>query len=274
MGKLKYCWHCGKEVPYQEYQNINFIPACPKCGVNYPEKPRDEALLSIYQDDYLANRTDKNFNKLFTLMSKVTFNVICHKLKSSSSHEELDDIWDKVQWTLEKITKYYKEKPDFKISTSFVQYISQVILFPLYNKEEQEKQKKEISIYTPKFSNSKDKGNKELYDYLSSETDGGINDTENTIDYKLNQKHIIDRTIDYVNTVVESLYNYELDIKSKKEFRHCLYMTQLYKFFICGNMKERVVEEIMSSMDFTLIQKFESSKDIYKNMLIKHASGE
>lgn len=273
MGKIKYCWHCGKEVPYQEYQNIDFIPKCPNCDAKYPEKPRDEALLSIYQDDYLANRTDKNMNRLFNLMSKVTFNVICHKLKSTSSHEDMDEIWDKVQWTLEKITKYYKEKPEFKISTSFVKYISQVILFPLYNKEEQDKQKKEISIHTPKFGGMKD-GKKELYDYLSSETDGGINETENVIDYKLNQNKILKETVDYVNTVIESLYKYEKSINSNKAFRNSFYMAQLYKYFICTDMNDKVIEDIINSMDFTLIKKFEKSKDIYKTMLLKHASGE
>ena len=140
--KIKTCWNCGTEVPYQEYGKINFIPLCPKCGVQYPEKPKDEAFLSMYQNDYLNDKSDENYNKLFTLMSKVTFNIICHKLKSTSSYEDMDDIWDKVQWTLEKIDKYYREKPNFKIGASFVKYISQVVLYPLYNKGEQERKEK------------------------------------------------------------------------------------------------------------------------------------
>ena len=273
MSKIKYCWNCKTEVPYREYNNIKFIPTCPKCGVKYPEKPKDEAFLSIYQDEYLANRTEENLNKLFTLMSKVTFNIICHKLKCTSSHEQLDDIWDKVQWTLEKISKYYKEKPNFKIGTSFVKYISQVVLFPLYNKDEQEKQKKEISIHTPKFSNSKDKGNKELYDYLSSDTDGGINQTEYELDYENDQNHLTKESIEYISTVLESLYEYEKSEKTNHEFRNSLYMAELYKYFISGKINDKVVQDIINSLDFNLVKKFDASKDIYKDILVKHAMG-
>ena len=274
MARIKYCWKCNCEVPYQEYNNINYVPICKNCGAKYPEKPKDEALLSIYQDEYLQNRSEKNLNQLFNLMSKVTFNVICHKLKQTSSHEELDDIWDKVQWTLEKLTKYYKEKPNFKITTSFVQYIGQVILFPLYNKDEQEKQQKEISIHTPKFNNSKDKNNKELFDYLSKDTDGGINETESNIDYEITQNHLTKESIDYINTVIESLYDYEKSEHTNHEFRNSLYMLQLYKYFIYGDIKSRIVEEIKNSLDFTLVKKFEASKEIYKDILLKHAVGE
>ena len=152
MNKIKYCWNCGHEVPYQVYSSINFVPKCPKCESLYPEKPRDEAMLSIYQDEYLADRSEKNFNRLFKALNVMTFNVICYKLKIKSSHEQLDDILDKVQWTLEKLAKYYIEKSDFKVTTSFNKYIGQLVLYPLYNKDEQERQKNEISIHIPMFA--------------------------------------------------------------------------------------------------------------------------
>lgn len=272
MSRIKFCWNCKNEVPYQEYKNINFIPKCSKCGVQYPEKPKDEAMLSIYQNDYLNDRSDENLNKLFTLMSKVTFNIICHKLKCTSSHEDLDDIWDKVQWTLEKITKYYKEKPDFKISTSFIQYISQVVLYPLYNTDEQEKRKREISIHTPKFNNARDK--KELSDYLSSDFDGGINKLEDDVCYDGVKNELIDESIKYISTVITSLYNYEKAQNSGKEFKNSLYMAQLYKYFIGSGSSNKLVEEIMNSMDFKLIKKFNASKEIYKDILIKHSNGD
>ena len=84
MSKIKYCWNCGHEVPYQVYSSINFVPKCPKCESLYPEKPRDEAMLSIYQDEYLADRSEKNFNRLFKALNVMTFNVICYKLKIKS----------------------------------------------------------------------------------------------------------------------------------------------------------------------------------------------
>lgn len=270
MSKIKYCWNCKCEVPYQFYNNIDYIPKCPKCGVSYPEKPKDEALLSIYQDEYLKDRSEKNFNRLFTLLNRVTFNIIRHKLKANSSYEQLDDIWDKVQWTLEKLMKYYTEKENFKISTSFVQYISQVVLYPLYNKDEKEKKEKEISIHTPKFSNSKNA--KELNDYLSKDTDGGISEAEINIDYETDCDRLVKESIEFIKTTIDSLYNYEINIDSHKEFRNCLYMANLYKYFIYGEMKEDVVDEIMDSMDLELIERFNESQSMYKKILIEYAN--
>ena len=274
MSKIKCCWDCSKEVPYQEYNSIDFIPKCPHCGALYPEKPKDEALLSIYQDDYLADRSDKNFNKLFNLISKVTFNIICHKLKCSSSYEGQDDIWDKVQWTLEKLTRYYREKPNFKITTSFIQYIGQVVLYPLYNKDEQEKNKKELSIHTPKFKNSKDKSTKELCDYLSGDDGGGVvKDLEKKMDYESDKLAIVKETENYLNELLNSLYDYDVSENSKKSFRDCYYMANLYKWFICGETEDKIVEEIINSLDFDLIKKFNESKNVYKEMLIECANG-
>ena len=206
--KIKHCWNCGIEVPYIEYDNINYIPKCKECGVLYPEKPKDEALLSIYQEEYLNDKSDENLSRLFELLKKVTFNVIRYKLKSKSSYEQIDEIWDKVQWSLEKLLMYYKEKPDFKITTSFVQYIKQVVLFPLYNKVEKERQKKEISIYTPKFKNS-DKNSKELCDYLSKSVDGGLEELENEMDYDTNKNGIIGKSVDFIKDVALSIYEYD-----------------------------------------------------------------
>ena len=270
MEKIKHCWKCGCEVSYQEYKNIDYIPVCPKCGVQYPEKPKDEALLSIYQDDYLKDRSDENLNRLFNLMSKVTLNVICHKLKCTSSHEESDDVWDKVQWVLEKIIKYYKEKPDFKIEVSFVKYISQVALYPLYNEKEQEKKKKEVSIFASKFNDLKNKNNKKLEDYIAY-TDGGLSEIENSMDYDNTKNHLIDESISYIKTVIESLYDYEIDRNSNHSFRNALYMAKLYEYFVNCKTDDKIFEEIKNSLDFNLIKKFNASKEMYKNMLINYS---
>ena len=207
MSKIKYCWNCGHEVPYQIYSSINFVPKCPKCESLYPEKPKDEALLSIAQDEYLADRSTKNFNKLFKLLNKMTFNVICHKLKIKSSHEQWDDIWDKVQWTLEKLAKYYNEKADFKVTTSFNKYIGQLVLYPLYNKDEQDRQKNEISIHTPKFGGVNDKNAKELNDYLSKTDDGEISEVEKNLDYEVNQNYLTTKSLEFINQTINALYD-------------------------------------------------------------------
>lgn len=272
MSKIKFCWNCGQEVPYQIYNNINYIPKCEKCGSLYPEKPKDEALLSIYQDEYLANRTDENFNKLFKLLNKMTFNVICHKLKSKSSHEQLDDIWDKVQWTLEKLTKYYKEKPTFKVTTSFAQYIGQLVLYPLYNKEEQDRQKNEISIHIPMFGGTiGDKNLKELNDYLTRTHDGELSEVEKSIDYENNQNYLVIKSLDFIGKTIDALYDYEKSKNTNKEFRNSYYMAELYKFFIYNKCDEKIVEDIINSLDYTLIKKFEKNKESYKEMLMDYA---
>ena len=51
-------------------------------------------------------------------------------------------------------------------------------------------------------------------------------------------------------------------------------MGHLYKYFINGDIRNKVVEEIMNNLDFKLVKKFEASKEIYKNILMKHAIGE
>ena len=273
MGKTKYCWNCKTEVPYQEYEKIDFVPTCPKCGAKYPEKPRDEALLSIYQDDYLNDRSEKNYNKFFKLLNKVTFNVICHKLKSSSSHECIDDILDKTQWTMEKLTKYYTEKEDFKITTSFVKYLGQVVLYPLYNKDEKEKDEKEISIHSSKYKNSKGEQPKELLDYLSSDSDGGIDKCEEKLNYDISKNHLIDESVEFITSVIDTLYEHEKN-NTSSAFRDSYYMAKFYEFFIKGQSEERIVEDIMNSVDYSLIEKFDDSKLLYKDILMKHACGE
>ena len=275
MSKIKNCWNCGHEVPYQIYSSIDFVPKCPKCGSLYPEKPKDEAMLSIVQDEYLADRNEKNFNKLFKLLNQMTFNVICHKLKVKSSHEQLDDILDKVQWTLEKLAKYYKEKSDFKVTTSFSKYIGQLVLYPLYNKDEQERQKNEISIHIPIFGGAVgDKNSKELNDYLSKTDDGEISEVEKNIDYEINQNHLNVESLKFINGIINSLYEYEESKGTNKEFRNSYNMAELYKFFIYNRCNEKIVEDIINSMDYSLVKKFEKSKELYKHMLVDYANGE
>ena len=275
MNKIKYCWNCGYEVPYQVYSSINFVPKCPKCESLYPEKPRDEAILSIYQDEYLADRNEKNFNRLFKALNVMTFNVICHKLRIKSSHEQLDDILDKVQWTLEKLAKYYKEKSDFKVTTSFNKYIGQLVLYPLYNKDEQERQKNEISIHIPMFGGAVgDKNSKELNDYLSQTCDGEISEVEKNLDYELNQNYLTTKSLEFINQTINALYDNEKSKNTNKEFRNSYSMAELYKFFIYNRCDEKTVEDIINSMDYSLVKKFEKSKELYKQMLVDYANGE
>ena len=50
-------------------------------------------------------------------------------------------------------------------------------------------------------------------------------------------------------------------------------MAELYKYFISGKLNDKVVQDIINSLDFNLVKKFDASKDIYKDVLVKHAMG-
>ena len=85
MSKIKYCWNCKCEVPYQFYNNIDYIPTCPNCGVSYPEKPKDEALLSIYQDEYLKESITMIYSlSIFKNLLIIRINVASKSLFNSS----------------------------------------------------------------------------------------------------------------------------------------------------------------------------------------------
>ena len=146
--KKKFCWKCGNPVESQDYEKIDFIPKCSNCGALYPEKPALEAKLAVYQEDYLQTRAEKDFKKLINPLYDMIFNIICSRLKKSGVRLLRDDIEDMVQWSLCTLISYYKEKPEFKIRGSFTSYIEQVVLYPIYNKRDKVRKKKEISIYT------------------------------------------------------------------------------------------------------------------------------
>ena len=201
----------------------------------------------------------------------MTFNVICHKLKANSSHEQWDDIWDKVQWSLEKLAKYYKEKSDFRVTTSFNKYIGQLVLFPLYNKDEQDRQKNEISIHVPKFGKT---DVKELNDYLSKTNDGEISEVEKNLDYEVNRNYLTTKSLEFIKQTINALYEHEKSKNTNKEFRNSYDMAELYKFFIYNRCDEKIVEDIINSMDYSLVKKFEKSKELYKQMLVDYANGE
>ena len=89
----------------------------------------------------------------------------------------------------------------------------------------------------------------------------------------LNKNRLTNESISYINTVIESIYNYEVDEQTNHEFRNSLYIAQLYKYFISGEMSSKIVEEIINGMDFKLVKKFDVSKDIYRDILVKYAKG-
>ena len=150
-----------------------------------------------------------------------------------------------------------------------------MVLYPLYNKDEQERQKNEISIHIPMFGGAVgDKNSKELNDYLSQTCDGEISEVEKNLDYELNQNYLTTKSLEFINQTINALYDNEKSKNTNKEFRNSYSMAELYKFFIYNRCDEKTVEDIINSMDYSLVKKFEKSKELYKQMLVDYANGE
>jgi|WetSurMetagenome_2_1015567.scaffolds.fasta_scaffold06330_12 hypothetical protein len=232
--KIK-CWNCGHALERVVYQEGKPKEICPKCSASYPEKPLKEAALHKLQDEYLITRDNKVLNKMMYYIQEIAYNQICSKLKSSGKFLNEEDIKDKVQWTLLKMTTKYRE-PDFRISVSFVEYMSQVVLYPLYNYKTKEREQKEISLYTPIYKRgSNDKRDFTLYDkikelpYLDN-----TNDVENFFYKNIQKENIVNLLKDYIEEVVTiscKLQGYLHTLKLMILFDHYVSSTKPSKFY-------------------------------------------
>lgn len=255
------CWQCGKEVEGQTYKDINFIPQC-TCGALYPEKPKLEAMLTIYQDDYLANRTQRNFDRLFNPLYDLVFNIICSKLKHSATRIPRENIEDMVQWTLLKLTTYYKTKPDFKITGSFTSYIGQVVLYPLYNKGDKLRAKKEISIYTKLNKNSESK-ERTILDELSDETEDFF---EIKMLNRLSQDKVVENATNFIGRALNVLFSYHFKKDNPKAFTKVVELANMYRHYI-DKKSERYYRELNRTCSPDLKENFDKSLEILKKYL-------
>ena len=201
MPKITKCWNCGNEVKKINYASYVEIPTCPKCGVQYPEKPKLEAKLTLLQNEYFSNPTDSNFQRLFEPLKELTFHIICHYLNKTSTFLDSDEINDMVQWTLCKLVSYYKEKEGFKITGSFTGYIEQVVLYPIYNKKDKERRQNEKSLFTPLDEGTK---SRTLLDKLAEQSTEAIG------------KEDIDLSSIYTDEIITTLVNTIQKIVNKK----------------------------------------------------------
>lgn len=257
MKKVK-CWNCGHEVPRLNYAEINYVPICEHCGSKYPEKPKLEAKLTEYQDEYLNNRTQENLNKLFSPMRDMIFNLICSKLKKKSQCRTYEDIEDMVSWTLCKLVSYYTTKPEFKISGSFVGYISEVIKFPLYNEKDKNRQELEKSIYDPLNDDSDDT----ILDKLSNET---YELDISTIFGETESNMTVNYVMDYVKTSIKMMYEVT---EEKSKFSKSLNLMILINHFF-NQKSNRFFSEWWKMSDIDLKDKFMKCTDILKENLYR-----
>lgn len=264
MGNIRKakCWNCGTEVPKIKYDEIKYIPKCPKCGCNYPEKPKLEAKLTEYQDEYLKNRTQANLNKLFSPMRELVFNLMCSKLKKMGQCRPYEDVEDMVSWTLCKLVSYYTTKEEFKIAGSFTGYISEVIKYPLYNEKDKEKSTNEISMFEP----------------LGEDSDETILDKLSNDSYEFDVLKVLDESesnilvkhiMDYLETSLITMYDVTND---KCKFSKTLNFMILINHFI-NKKTNRFFSEWWKMSDVELRDNFTKCTDLLKEILYRSIVG-
>lgn len=250
--KLK-CWQC--HTPLTNYDSsYNYL--CPHCNAEYANKPLNEAKLSILQNEYLATRDNKVLNKMMIIMNTLVYNLLCSRLKSSGKYLDEDDVMDKVQWTLLKMTYYYS-KPEFKIGSSFTEYLKQVILYPLYNDKQKEIEQMEISLFSPL---SNDEESKTLIDKLSDTPYlEGKNEVENHLFGNIEK----DNLVNIVNSFLQSLC---LQAYKTKGFPTALKLMILYSHYF-NKSTDRFFSNWWEIEDMELKDIFEKSQTVLKETI-------
>lgn len=156
------CWSCRQELTPNKNDQI-----CPRCNSEFAEKPKNEANLHILQKKYLENRDSRILGQLLFKIKEIVYNLNVSKLRTSGKFLDEAEIEDNVADTVEKMFSYYTNKPDFRIDISFIQYLSSLALYPLYNYKKKLKNQKEISINTPIKGKKDSMPEKTLLDLLS-----------------------------------------------------------------------------------------------------------
>lgn len=162
---------------------------------------------------------------MLRLLEDITYNQIVSRLRSSGVFLDQADIEDKVQWCLIKMVTLYSNV-NFKINTSFIDYMGSVVLYPLYNYKQQDKDENEISLFTP--INGKNSNGEKEYTYFEKlkETPilSGNNDTENYFYKEVHKDHVINIVNEYITKVVTIS-------KDKKNFGVSLQMMLLFNHY-------------------------------------------
>ena len=219
----KTCWHCHKHIDNQN-EEYDFI--CPHCSTHFADKPKNEAQFHLLQMKYLANKQDKDsFTKMILLIKEISYNQIVSKLKASGKFLYDEDLEDKVSWSVCKMISLY-ENPDFKITTSVIEYLNKVVLYPLYNYKLKDREQNEISLFLP-INNHKNNNKKEntLYDLMKEKTMlEEIGEVENYFFINIEKENIINISNDFIDSIL-------LTISENKNFSYALKMLIVIDYF-------------------------------------------
>ncbi len=227
-----FCTNCQSDIQITQEE----IPeVCPKCNVKYFDKPINERKLHILQDQYLASRDESILAEMVILMEEIIKNLIHKNLKGSYVPDRENLVDDATNDSLLKILEYYKNKPEFYIENSFVGYLSQVILYPLYNTKKKEREHHEISLSSPVSSSAdnnqtlEDKLSVEYHDESFTYEEDRIHNEDHKRDLRssieeflgLIFKTILDRQGLRIAVINWSLLNHYLDNKEDRFFSSC-----------------------------------------------------
>lgn len=226
----KGCSNCNKKVHFEE-DDLPIL--CPYCKVKYWGKPKNERILHTLQDKYLVNKDEKTLGEMAVIMQKMIKNLVLKKLKESGSYSSQEDLEDVVYDSLLKVIHYYRTKPEFSIETSFTGYLSQVILYPLYNGKKKERQSKEISMQTEIGDGTR---SMTLEDRVMKFQDESYLSTEDHFFKDVHLEQLINSMTEFLEEVFQAIYtqqsmreallnwtlvNHFLEGKSERFFNHC-----------------------------------------------------
>ena len=206
MAKKHHCWHCHKVI--ENIDNL-YNYQCPFCNSFFSDKPKTEARYHSLQQCYLLDKNNKTFGEMLLIIKEIAYNQIVSKLKLSGKFLLDEQIENQVSWVLVKMVTLYSN-PDFRISVSIIEFLSQVVLYPLYNYKLQDKEQNEISLFTP-ITNNKSSNNKKentLFDIMKETPileDCG--ETENLFFNQIQKENVIVLVNDFIDNMIVVVSN-------------------------------------------------------------------
>lgn len=262
--KSPHCWKCGKQLPIDKYHDIpNYV--CPFCETPFADKPKNESIFFQKQEAYVRLGSEVALTKMLLMIQTFSYNLICRRLKGSSLFLPEEEIEDKVSWCVSKMLSLYRDKEkNFKVTTSIIEYLDQVVKYPLYNYKDKSRDIVEISLFEPIKQKGKGSQNAKkeqlLIDKLSEEAYlDGINEVEDFLYKKEQENNVITQLQDYIDTVLKVA-------NSNKNFSQALKILILYKHFL-NNKPARFFNEWWIKEGFELRNNFERSLTLLRQSL-------
>jgi hypothetical protein len=85
-----------------------------------------------------------------------------------------------------------------------------------------------------------------------------------------NKNYLLDESLSYITTVINTLYESEKSMNKSSSFKDAYMTARMYEYFIKGRLDEKIISEIIDSLDYSLVKKFNKSKDLYRTILMRY----